>query len=428
MSTRALLEKRTQIVAEMRSITTSPAGSAGDLSAEQSAKFDSLKTELEGLEKRIDRARVLDEAERRAQGQQITGSGDGRFDDACRDFSLRKAIAGAAGMDVDWGREKELSAELARRTGHVPHGILAPLSVFHRRIEQRTLLSSQGSPDSGGANLTFTDHRGDLFIDALRARMVVQRLGARVLSGLMGSPVDIPKLSSASGASWIAEDAALGASDPGFAKVQMEMKTVGCLSEYSRNLLIQSDPSVEQLLRMDFAQVIARAVDAAALNGAGGDEPTGILNTSGLDTTPAMGSAPTWADVLTLIELIEDANAEGSGFATHPSAVRLLRSTLRAASTDSRMLMESPTELAGYPLQATTGMPSTLGSPPADAALVFGNWNDIMIGYWSGVDFLTNPFESASYARGNVKVRALLTADVAVRHIESFAACTDLTP
>src|SRR5262245_32652534 len=44
-------------------------------------------------------------------------SGDSRFDRELRDYSLVRAIAGAAGLEVDWGRERELSAEIQKRSG-----------------------------------------------------------------------------------------------------------------------------------------------------------------------------------------------------------------------------------------------------------------------------------------------------------------------
>ncbi|MCC6611176.1 MAG: phage major capsid protein [Burkholderiales bacterium] len=429
MNARDLLERRAVIVAEMRGITEKPAGAGGDLSAEQSAKFDSLKGELEGIEKRIDRQRLIDEAERRMAGQQIAGSGDSRLDDELRTFSLRRAICSMVpdlAAQVDSGRERELSAELARRAGRPFQGVAVPMSVFHRPIEKRTITSAQASPDAGGSNIVGTDHRGDLYIDALRARLVVRRLGARVLSGLMGN-VDIPKLSASATSGWVAEDSALTSVDPTFAKVQLTPKNAGALAEFSRNVLLQSSPDVEQLLRSDFAAILANALDVAAINGSGGTDPTGILNTSSVDTSTV--AAPlTWAKVLQLIELVENANAEGNGWVTTPGVVRLLRSTAKVTSTDSVMIMQERDSLAGYPLQATQNVPRTLGSPATDHALIFGNWADLLIGFWSELDVLVNPYETTAYSKGNVKIRAMMTCDIAVRHAESFAACVDVTP
>jgi hypothetical protein len=87
--------------------------------------------------------------------------------------------------------------------------------------------------------------------------------------------------------------------------------------------------------------------------------------------------------------------------------------------------MDGPNDLLGYPALSTTSLPDSLGSP-APGSAIFGNWADLLIGYWSGIDILANPYGSTQYAKGNVQVRALLTADVAVRHIESFAAAIDV--
>jgi HK97 family phage major capsid protein len=417
-----LNERRALLITEMRALTGKPAGAGGDLTAEQSAKFDELKAEAEGLEKRIARQRALDEMERRAQGEQIAGSGDNRLDDAMHGFSLRRAICSQVpdlARQEDCAREVELSKEIARRAGRSFQGMAVPLSVFN--VEKRTVTSGQTSPDFGGANLVGTDLRADQFIDALRAKLVIRKRGARVLSGLFGN-VDIPKLSSSASASWVAEDSALSDGDPTFTKISLEPKHCGALSEFSRNMLLQSSPDIEQLMRLDFAAVLANALDIAAINGSGSTQPTGVLQTSGVDTSTV--TAPlTWAKVLQLIEIVEDANGEGTGWITSPSVKRLLRSTAKVTSTDSVMLMQEVDNLAGYPLSTTTNIPQTFGSPSEDHALIFGNWSDLLLAFFSEFDLLVNPYESSAYARGNVKVRGMLTADVAVRHTASFAAC-----
>lgn len=425
MNLRDLNERRALLVTEMRALTEKPAGTGGDLSTEQSAKFDSLKTELEGIEKRVARQALLDEAERRMAGQQIAGSGDNRLDEELRNFSLRRAICSQIhdmAQSMDCGRERELSAEIAKRAGRPFKGIAIPMSVF--QLERRNLVSSGGSPDSGGWNLVGTDLRPDLYIDALRAKMVVRRLGATVLSGLHGD-LDIPKLSSASTAGWVADDAALTQVDPVFQKVTLQPHTAGCLTEFSRNLLLQSSPDVEMLIRKDFAAVLANALDVAAINGAGGADPTGILNLSGLST---VNGPVSWSAILQMIETVEEANGEGNGWTTTPGMKRLLRSTSKVASTDSVMVMESPNELAGYPLLGTSNVPANLGSPAESDALIFGDWTDLLIGLWSELDILVNPYETSAYARGGVKVRGLMTCDIAARHTASFCAMTNVSP
>ena len=75
-----LLEERARTVAAMRELADAPKGKDGDLSEEQAATFDTLKGDLESLEKRVERQALLDQAERRMQGETIAGTGDGKLD------------------------------------------------------------------------------------------------------------------------------------------------------------------------------------------------------------------------------------------------------------------------------------------------------------------------------------------------------------
>ncbi|OGA59967.1 MAG: hypothetical protein A3G81_26020 [Betaproteobacteria bacterium RIFCSPLOWO2_12_FULL_65_14] len=429
MSLRDLQQRRAAIVLEMRQITDKPTGTGGDLSAEQAQKFDALKAELEGLETRIARQAFIDEAERRAQGQKIHGSGDDRLDEQLREFSLRKAICLQVpdlAAQVDCGKERELSAELAKRAGRPMQGVVAPLAVFQMPLERRTLTGGGGSPDSGGINLVGSNLRGDLFVDALRARMITRRLGARVISGLQGN-LDVPKQASAAAATWIADDSGLSSGDPTFQKISFSPKHCGCLTEYSRAMLLQSSPDVEALLRSDFAKVLAGALDIASINGAGSNDPTGILNTTGIGSVAGPVS---WAKILEMIETLEEANAnaDAAGWAMTAGMKRLLRSTVRVSSTDSRMLMESANELAGYRAETSSNVPSTLGSPAESDALIFGDWSDLLIATWDEFSLLANPFATGPYSRGGVQVRGLMSVDLAPRHAESFVAMTNVSP
>lgn len=433
MTTRDLMEKRATLVQEMRKITDSPNGDGGDLSAEQAEKFNTMKSQLEAAEKQIERQRLVDDAERRMNGEPLNGNGDHKLETELRSFSLRKAICSMIpdlAHTVDCGRERELSAEIAKRAGRPFQGVAVPMSVFHQPIEKRviTTLLPAGGP---GGNLISTDYLGDQYIDRLRAALVIRRLGARVLSGLVGN-VTIPQLSVSSTSGWVAENAALSFSDFEHDPVTLAPKHVGCITEFSRNLLLQTSPDVEDLLRSDFAKQLAEAIDKAAIKGGGSNEPVGILATSGIGSvslgTPDGGQI-TWAGVISLISEVEIDNAIGSAFLTNPKAVKKMRSVAKVSSTDSVMIQESPNELAGYPLVSTNNVPSNLveGSSGATlSAIIFGNFGDLLLGYWSELDVLVNPYETTAYTKGNVQVRGMATCDVKLRHPESFAAIQDM--
>ena len=420
-------EARATKVADMRNLLAAAEAAKRALTADEQSKFDTLKAGVTDLEGQEARAQFLADAERRMEGQ--PASGDKNFDAECRAFSLTRAIAAQLpNSTVDAGREREISVELARRSGRTFEGIAVPMSVFEQRVLTTTLPG--GGP---GSNLVSTDYRGDQFIDILRAALKVRQLGATVLPGLTGN-VDIPRLKASGTSAWVAENSALTAADHQFEKVSLTPKHVGALTEVSRNMIQQASPAIEALVRADFASILAQAIDAAAINGSGtGATPRGILQTSGIGSVAigTNGGPITWASVIDLIAAVEAANSMGSGFLTNSKVVKSARKTLKTTGdTSSNFIMTEPGSLAGYQLQSTNLVPSTLTkgtSTGVCSPLIFGLWSDLLLGYWSELDVLVNPYESTAYSKGNVQIRAMATMDVQVRQPASFAAIQDLT-
>lgn len=428
MNLSAIREQRAGKVGEMRALLSKAEADKRSLNSDEQGAFDALKSAVTDLEGQEARALFLTEAERRMQGAPVSATGDRNFDAECRAFSLTKAIAAQLpNSQVDAGREREISQEIATRSGRKFEGIAVPMSVFEERV--LTTAAPAGGP---GSNIIATDYRGDLYIDRLRAALKVRQLGATVLSGLQGN-VDIPRLKASATAGWVAENTALTPSDPQFEKISLTPKHCGAIAEYSRNMLQQSSPDIEALLRGDFAAILAEAIDVVAISGSGtGAVPKGILSTVGIGDVPigTNGGPITWASVIDLIAAVETANATGSGFLTNAKVVKSARKTAKVASTDSAMVMDAPGILAGYALQSSNLVPSNLTKGTSSgvcSALIFGNWSDLLLGYWSAFDLLVNPYESTAYAKGNVQIRGMLTMDVQVRQPASFAAIKDLT-
>lgn len=389
---------------------------------QEQTRLDEIRTESEALETRIRNQAMLDEFDRQAEAEQIDGTG-GEFEREASQVSLLRAIACSAGLEGDFGREREVSAELARRSGRRPGGIFVPHQVLHTRA-QRGFEQRVTTAAGGGAGSIFEQGRPEMLIDALRANLVTAALGATVLNGLEGGPVSIPAIDTGQSGSWIADDAALTPADLDVNKRQLTPKTVGCLTEFSRNFVLQSSPDVEELARRDFSAALAVALDGASLVGGGANEPSGILDT----ITPGTLATPSWAEVLNLIKAVEVANAAMGrlGWAVNPNAVATLRATTKVSSdAGAGFVMDSPRELAGYPAMSTTGLP-LVGSPPT-GSVVFGDWSSLVVGYWTGIDILANPYAATPFSKGNIQVRGLLVADVVLRHEESFTGATDVS-
>jgi len=313
--------------------------------------------------------------------------------------------------------EFEASAAAAERSGKEPQGILVPFDVLTRDL-------SAGVPTAGG-NLIQTDVLGGSFIDLLRNKAVILGDGmATVLSGLNGN-VAIPRQTGGATAFWVAENGTPTQSDAAFDQVQLTPRTVGALTGLSRRLIAQSSIDVESMVRMDLASQMALAIDYAALFGDGtGGSPIGVANTTGIGAVigGANGAAPTFAHVVALDSAVESQNVTGTSYIINAATKGKLATTEKAANT-AQFIYDNGA-MYGHAVAVTNQAPSNLtkGAGTNLSAMLYGNWSDLIVGMWGGLDLFTQPTSSA----GRVEVNALQDVDIAVRHPESFAAMMDV--
>ena len=406
MNINQMKDQHKKIVGEMRSITASPAGDGGDLSEDQEMRFGNLKIDLDKLEKRIERQILLDEAARRTQGISLTG--DHKLDNEMRGFSLMRALQHQLGAKVDAGRELEISSELARLEGRSADGFFMPYSVFEKRAAD---VMTTGLPSTGpGSNLIGTDHLGGQFIDLLREANPLTGLGTRCLTGLTGN-VEVTKLKRSTGVGWFGENSAIPETDAAFDKITLGPRHVGAWCQYSRNMLLQSSPDIENVLRSDLAQVLGLEVARATISGTGtGAEPRGILESGILEIAkPSMSSNDMDYVPLLASELFLQ-NVQGISFLVNAS----YKSVVDQILSSDGIPVGAATFFRGYPHKFTSLV-------PADNVMIGGDFSDIFQGFWSAVEVMINPYMESAYKKGNVALRIILTMDVAVRHSESFA-------
>lgn len=383
----------------------------GAMPDEARTQWDAIENEITQLDTQLRRQLFLDDHDRRASGVPLTSGIDANYDREIAKVQFLDVVrAGMGATDHAAGRAREMSAEQERRSGQKARGLFWSMNTPN--IEQRVTTTSTAS------SIIPTDYRPEMFIDSLRAAPQVRSLGARWLDGLSGN-VSIPKRSGSMTAGWVAENTALTLSDQAFTAVTMSPKHCGVITEYSRNMIMQSSPDIEALTRADMVALLGNEVDRVAIKGLGDStaEPAGILNSS----VPTVGydSPAVYYDMLaTMIGTVATANAEqGSlGFYCAPVGIRTTLSKLKDGQSRP------------YGLDVLfQGLPYRFGNvPTADSPdlrfILYGNWSDLIIGAWSTLDVLVNPYETTAFKKGNVQVRAMMTMDVAVRHIESFVA------
>ena len=241
--------------------------------------------------------------------------------------------------------------------------------------------------------------------------------GATMLRGLQGNVV-IPKKTAASSAGWIAtEGAAAGESEFTSGSVTMSPKVIGAFTDATRLLLQQSSLDVENLIRDDLTKSIATAIDLGALAGSGSSgQPTGIANTSGINTTTFAAANPTWAEIVAMESAVANDNALNGSLAyiCRPADFGTLKTTEKASGT-AQFVVSPDNSMNGYNVirsnQVTSG------------DFYFGNFADLLIGMYGGLDITVDPY--ALSTSGGVRIVALQTVDVAVRHAVSFCKSSD---
>ncbi len=355
-------------------------------------------------------------------------------------FSFVKAIL--AQMDPNYARreagfEMEASRALAQKLGREPQGIYVPGEVLrYQSRNQRDLLA--GTPAYGG-NLVATEHHADSFITLLRNRSHVINLGATTIGDLVGN-VAIPSQAGAASAFWVAEGGAPTESSQMFGQVPLTPKTVGAFTDFTRRMLLQATPDIESIVRADLAGIIGVEMDRVAIAGSGvSNEPLGILNASGIGSVAigTNGGAITWTHVLQLEEAIANANADEGALAymTNNKARRALKGTTKVSGdagagfiwSDEARDAAGYGTLNGYRSAASNNVPSNLtkGTGTNLSAMIFGNWADVLIGQWGGLDILVDKITNGT--SGGTRVIALLDMDIAIRRAASFAAIKDAT-
>ena len=361
----------------------------------------------------------------------LTGEGPeiGLSDKENKQFSFVRLIRAIAdGRPEDAAFERECSRAVEKQLGKSAQGFFVPFDVLKRDLNVTT--------DSQGGYLVATNLLTASFITMLRNRMMTVQLGAMTLTGLVGD-VAIPKQTGGATAYWVTEGNAPTESQQAVGQVGLVPHTVGAYTDITRKLIKQSSIDVEAFVRADLAATLGLAIDVAGINGSGvSPYPEGILNTDGIGsvTGGTNGAAPDWADIVNLETEVSVDNADLGRLAylTNAKVRGKLKQTLKNTNSPVFIWENDPQGrpgygmLNGYVAGASNQVPSTLtkgSSSGVCSAIIFGNFGDLVYGFWGALDILVDPYSNST--SGTVRVVALQDVDTAIRHAESFAAMKD---
>lgn len=367
----------------------------------KSAKADELMKELEKAEKLEQLEQAA--AERKLSELQVA---------AGRRFSVTKFLRDIVEHREPQGLEGEVAkigAEELKRSGQTPRGFVIP-TAYLRATGQGV---ASGTASDGQVLVTESSPR---YVDSLKERLVCAKLGATILGDLSGI---VPVFTNDTvSASWLAEAAAASPAKLAFSKKTMTPHRASIVGAFSKDLIYQTSVDVENIVYNELINAHATLLEQAVINGTGeANQPTGILKTSGIGSVVSGGTL-SWANVVALEAAVAKENAlQGNlGYVANGTVMGDLKTISKSASNPSFLLEAPYNNLNGYKFEWTNIVP--------ESTLIFGNWSDLFIGQWGGLDIVVDNYTLAHQAEIRIVINTY--NDVCVARAESFAAITDL--
>jgi HK97 family phage major capsid protein len=427
------------------------------LTPEEDKRSKDFEAEAVDLSRQIElfeRADRLADEQRDAAGRLGPGQGTQAFGpqlpdlDGSHPYSVCRALRmmievreGVAGAKYD-GIEAEVHQELRRfkPPGSEVRGILIPWQLANPRLAR-----SYGLDTAERRDVTTTTAAGGIanilatpLIQFLRNRMVVERMGGTVLTGLEGGTFSLPKQTGKETAYHVAEGASPTNSNLTLGQVTWTPRTLAGRSAITRKTILQNSVDVEMLVRQSLVLTLAVEFDRVGINGSGQNAvPLGVMQDPNVTTVPlaSNGAAPTFAPIVQLEKTVAAANAEFGrlGYVTSNAGRGTLKTTAKIGSTFPIFIWENDQlgvgQVNGYRAMSTEQVPSNLSKGSTNGtltALIFGNWESATYGLWSGMDVLVDPYTASS--SGGIIINIFQDYDFQQRWEQAFAKIVDMVP
>lgn len=382
----ALTDKKEQLKIKAQSLLNEAKKEARKLSVDEETEYNDLCKQIADVDNEL---RDLNDKLNNKETKTIMKE----------NFSLLKAVRAIANnQTLDERSQEVVNAGIAemRKSGQSYSGQIVLPVEERAAVVAGTATKGQEAVAEDKLNI----------LAPLRDALVLSAAGANFMTGLVGN-VSIPTYSGST-VGWAGEvDAATDGAGT-FGEVELSPKRLTAYVDISKQFLIQDSASAEALLRKDIVDALSNKLEATILGAVAGDatKPAGLFAGVTADTT-----AITFADILKMEQTLEEKNVGGNiKFIASPAAKAVLRTTaVGGTKSDLRMLMEG-NEIDGISTLVTNGMTSK--------GLILGNFNDLVIGQWGGIDLTVDPYTQAA----NGKIRLVVNAyfDAKPQRADSF--------
>jgi HK97 family phage major capsid protein len=242
-----------------------------------------------------------------------------------------------------------------------------------------------------------------------------------MLTGLLGSPIVLPRQTAPTVGQSLAEGGALVQYDQTLDQIKLSAHRVGSSQKYSRLALLQSTPDFEAMIMADHMAVLALKIDYLGLNGQGaGDEPLGVLNQLIQSVTFGGAASTAYAKCVQMETLIRAANVPDEISYITTSSGRGQLKTVAKLLTGATTVVAAPVwgdndEVNGRPAWDSQQVPGNV--------MLAGAFRHMVMAQWGGLAIVLDTISQANQDKYWLNINTYI--DFALRHNQAFCRSTD---
>lgn len=340
----------------------------------------------------------------------------GLTDQEVRNYSIFRAVRALQPNATRADREAaafelECSETAQRQLGKTAQGILIPQDVLNSRAFNAGGAANTPNGAQSGQNLVDTTFMGSSFIEMLRNRTTIMRL-ATTMGGLVGN-VDVPRQTGGATAYWLGEGQDADENTPTIGQLELTPKTLGAYTDITRKLLMQSSLDAEGIVRRDLVNAMAQAIDFAGYYGSGAaNQPRGIKNYTGINAVDFAAALPTFEELVAMESAIAADNADigQMGYIGNAAFRGHCKTKPKFGTGTESTIWEPGNTINGYNTEISNQI--------AQGDVFFGNFADMLIGMWGGLDLTVDPYSLSK--SGGLRIVVFQDVDFVLRRVESF--------
>lgn len=406
---------------------------ARELTAEEQASFDKFKAEADGLQAQIDREEDL--AKRKARAAQPVQTGTETTTTPSPRIPAQPKEKLEGGIMV---------ARIAQSCLVAGHGadkkqIAAAGEQLYGSEMGEIVANMEESTDTKGGFLVDENYSSD-FIDILRPKVVVRKMGARTLPMPDGNLTTRRKTAGTT-ASYVGERTPAPVTGVEVAQLKMSAKALRALVPITNQLIRRASMGVQQMIRDDLVEGVARTEDQQFLRGVGSaTAPAGIRSLMASGNVLTMTGTGTLTEVDNDLGRLELAVMNSNipmimpGYVVSARTLKFLE-RLRDGNGNKVYPEIAEGRLGMYPIEWTTSVPDNLGAGTDESEIYFGDFAQLNIGDTERVAIAASDVAAyddngtiqAAFSNDETVVRLITEHDTQLRHDTAFARLDGVT-